>query len=85
MTKIDTYSKNNLPPHIMRHSPDGMNWGYGGSGPSDLALSLLTDVVGKQKAELLYQDFKFKFVVDFNDDWSISAEMIKDWVNAREK
>ena len=29
--------------HIVRHSPDGFNWGYGGSGPADLALSILTD------------------------------------------
>ncbi len=29
--------------HEMRHSPDGFEWGYGGSGPSDLALSILTE------------------------------------------
>ena len=40
------FNKNNLPKHIVRHSPTGMTWGYGGSGPADLALSLLTAVVG---------------------------------------
>jgi hypothetical protein len=29
--------------HVVRHSPDGFEWGYGGSGPSDLALSILVD------------------------------------------
>lgn len=27
--------------HIRHHSPDGFEWGYGGSGPADLALSIL--------------------------------------------
>jgi len=29
--------------HVMRHSPDGFEWGYGGSGPSDLARSILVE------------------------------------------
>jgi len=29
--------------HVVRHSPTGMEWGYSGSGPADLALSILTD------------------------------------------
>lgn len=32
--------------HVVRHSPTGMEWGYGGSGPADLALSILTDYLG---------------------------------------
>lgn len=28
-------------PHVVKHSPSGFEWGYNGSGPSDLALSLL--------------------------------------------
>lgn len=26
---------------VWNHSPDGFNWGYGGSGPAQLALALL--------------------------------------------
>ena len=48
-----TYSKRLL--HIERHSPDGFNWGYGGSGPADTALSILTDCVGKGVANAFYQ------------------------------
>ena len=33
-------------PHVAVHSPTGFQWGYGGSGPADLALSLLCHVLG---------------------------------------
>jgi hypothetical protein len=32
--------------HVVRHSPTGFGWGYGGSGPADLARSLLIDALG---------------------------------------
>lgn len=32
--------------HVVRHSPDGFEWGFGGSGPADLALSILADALG---------------------------------------
>lgn len=32
--------------HWVKHSPDGFAWGYGGSGPADLARSLLADALG---------------------------------------
>lgn len=35
-------------PHIVRHSPTGVNWGYGGSGPADAARSLILDALGDQ-------------------------------------
>jgi hypothetical protein len=33
--------------HYPRHSPAGFEWGYGGSGPADLARALLIDALGK--------------------------------------
>lgn len=33
-------------PHVVRHSPAGLNWGYEGSGPADCARSLLIDALG---------------------------------------
>ena len=50
--------------HICRHSPDGFEWGYGGSGPSDLALSILIDAVGPVLAEQYYQQFKWSFIAN---------------------
>lgn len=32
--------------HVVRHSPTGFAWGYAGSGPADLARSLLVDALG---------------------------------------
>lgn len=39
---IKTYSL----PHIVLHSPTGFEWGYEGSGPADLALSILAEHLG---------------------------------------
>lgn len=32
--------KTNVPHLVERHSPDGYEWGYGGSGPGELALNI---------------------------------------------
>jgi hypothetical protein len=32
--------------HVAKHSPTGFSWGYAGSGPADLARSLLIAVLG---------------------------------------
>lgn len=37
-------------PHVIYHSPTGFEWGYGGSGPADLALSILADYFGEHPA-----------------------------------
>lgn len=31
----------NLPQQVVHHSPTGFEWGYGGSGPADLALNIM--------------------------------------------
>lgn len=36
--------------HVVKHSPTGFSWGYAGSGPADLARSILIAVLG-DKAE----------------------------------
>jgi len=83
---MDTvYSKNNLPKHIVKHSPTGMSWGYGGSGPADLALSLLAEVVGTAEAEKYYQYFKWEVVAGFKDGWRVSKEQIKEWYRSKKK
>lgn len=48
---------------VVNHSPDGFNWGYGGSGPAQLALAILLRLLpNKEAACSLYQGFKFKIV-----------------------
>lgn len=69
-----------LPPrHDLRnHSPDGFSWGYGGSGPAQLALALLAKLYGAQKALRLYHDFKFRVIAGLpqDGDWTLTPELI---------
>lgn len=65
--------------HIERHSPDGFNWGYGGSGPADTALSILTDCLGMEQSNQLYQMFKWEIVAAWGEKWSITEGEVKDW------
>jgi len=45
---------------VWNHSPDGFCWGYGGSGPAQLALAiLLSEGLGRKEAIRYYQCFKF--------------------------
>src|SRR5437016_4348213 len=49
--------------HRVYHSPDGFSWGYGGSGPADLARSILADHLrGRIPHQSIYQAFKRDFV-----------------------
>lgn len=55
-----------LHPHyeICNHSPDGFEWGYGGSGPAQLAFAILYNYFdGNEKLVWpLYQDFKWAYI-----------------------
>lgn len=49
--------------NVRNHSPSGLNWGYGGSGPAQAALALCLHIFqNRYVAEALYQDFKWAFV-----------------------
>lgn len=47
---------------IWNHSPDGFNWGYGGSGPAQFALALLMRFVAPEIAQQYYHELKFGFI-----------------------
>jgi len=66
--------------HYIRHSPTGFEWGYAGSGPADLALSILWNFLGKEPSRILYMDFKTRFVARWKDKWEITEQQIKDWI-----
>lgn len=54
---------------LFPHSPDGFAWGYGGSGPAQLALALLLEAgVDDETAVRLHQDFKFEHVAHWVHD-----------------
>lgn len=70
-----------LPPRhdLYNHSPDGFEFGYQGSGPSQLALALLADALqDDQTALLLYQDFKRQTIACWKGDRiRIAAETVR--------
>lgn len=71
--------------HIVKHSPTGLSWGYAGSGPADLSLSILADHLGDFPQSLdkhsmrFYQDFKRDFVSTWGDCWMINSKTIQEW------
>jgi hypothetical protein len=61
---------------VWNHSPDGFNWGYGGSGPAQTALALCLAVYrDKFVALLVYQDFKFTFVAGWPLDGDFEEQV----------
>jgi len=72
--------------HRAHHSPDGFNWGYGGSGPSDLARSIIADITKNDHPDpALYQKFKERYVAGWGDRWEISTAEIFRWFRGKEK
>ena len=68
---------------VMNHSPDGFEWGYGGSGPAQLALVILLDLYpdrGKHWAVRHHQHLKFKIIASLPRDgaWQVTAKEIDD-------
>lgn len=65
---------------LRNHSPTGFGWGYGGSGPAQLALALLADVLGDDDRALrLYQQFKWRLIGGLEPDkpWAMSDTVIR--------
>lgn len=59
------------------HSPDGFEWGYGGSGPSQLALAILAHEYGDQVAGAYYQRFRDRVVSNLaKDSWVLNSKYI---------
>ena len=64
---------------LHNHSPNGFEWGYGGSGPAQLALALVTDhLADPGRALALYQDFKREVVVSLpHAGWTLTSADIE--------
>jgi len=79
---------------IVEHSPDGFQWGYGGSGPADLALNMLVDYFmrkgstlfeARQKAMPIYMKFKTEFIAKSDHILVITRQDIDTWLRKNEK
>jgi hypothetical protein len=77
----------NVPRVFTRHSPDGYEWGYAGSGPAELALNILLLFGDYATANPLYQDFKQEFLADLprtDGTSTINATLIQAWLATRD-
>jgi hypothetical protein len=72
---------------LRNHSPTGFEWGYGGSGPAQLALALAMDVLGDaDRAQRVYQTLKFKLVGRLPDHgWELSEDQLISAITAIER
>jgi hypothetical protein len=63
---------------LWNHSPSGFEWGYGGSGPAQLALALLADHLSNDdQAVILHHDFKRAVVAGLpHRGWTLTNEEI---------
>ena len=60
------------------HSPTGFEWGYGGSGPAQLTLAILADLLGDAAATRQYHDFKFAVVARLPyNRWELTAADVR--------
>lgn len=61
---------------VSNKSPSGFAWGYGGSGPAQLALAILLEVLPKAEAISKYQKFKEEVVANLpQTDFEVEIEI----------
>lgn len=81
---VVVYNGKPLPPRtdLRNHSPAGFNWGYSGSGPAQLALAMLSAVLGDDDAALAcYQSFKREVLCNIDSDvWFRPREEVLAWI-----
>lgn len=71
-----------LPLREPKHSPTGFEFGYAGSGPSELARQMLWHHYGEEPQPACYNAFMAEALVsrEPNDDFVITNTQIDDWV-----
>jgi hypothetical protein len=66
---------------LRNHSPTGFEWGYGGSGPAQLALAILADCIGDKEALEVYQQFKREVVCGLpHAFWQLREKEVRETV-----
>lgn len=64
---------------LANHSPTGFEWGYGGSGPAQLALALCVHALDGDvaRARAVYMDYKTAVVARLaGDDWRLTNDQV---------
>lgn len=83
LRRTDAGTETNVPVQVIHHSPTGYEWGYGGSGPADLALNIIEAYLKSlgyngprikcwrgdclHLSWLLHQDFKWEFLAPMDE------------------
>jgi hypothetical protein len=69
--------------HYVNHSPTGFSWGYSGSGPTDLATSMLADRLGYPPATAIAVRFRDSVIAGLNqDDFVLKFSEVDEWIDA---
>ena len=72
---------------LRNHSPTGFEWGYGGSGPAQLALALAASRLPDLLAHTIHQYLKWTLVATLDREWHLPADrldaLLVDIVSAR--
>jgi Family of unknown function (DUF6166) len=71
---------------IQNKSPTGFAWGYGGSGPAQLAIAILAHAAGDETARNLWMDFKWKVIghLQQEEGFVITKESVLEFVRVHE-
>jgi hypothetical protein len=82
----------NVPLYLdeVNHSPTGFEWGYYGSGPSQLAYAILRSYFELEdkldiptaisQAKRHYMRFKGEFVAKFGEEWELTSAWLEVWL-----
>ncbi|MEO1076051.1 MAG: DUF6166 domain-containing protein [Bacteroidota bacterium] len=71
-------------PHVVTYSPTGLEWGYIGGGPGDLAVSILTYVAGEEAAAQHAHVFTHDIVARIPREGGVlRAAAVEAWLLAR--
>lgn len=86
---LDGVTDRALPPRLdlCHHSPTGFSWGYGGSGPAQLAFAILYDATGDEDlAHLWHHEFKWSFLAELpkHEDFTIPLTAVQEWLRGVE-
>ena len=71
---------------VYNHSPSGFSWGYGGSGPAQLALALLLEGgASDREANRFHQQFKQETIAILPSQtrFLLSGESVLDWLHSQ--
>ena len=65
---------------LLSASPSGFEYGYGGSGPAQLAIAMLSHAFDDEFAERHYQRFKREVVAELPESgWKLTKQDLDEW------